>query len=122
MKIRILIEVIKNLFKKPITVRFPKESKVISENYRGEHSYDINKCISCGLCAKVCPNKAIGMIDVKNNGKIKKFPKIDMSKCSFCGLCQDICPTGALKLSTNLPHSTTDPLSLIKRPDKIIIK
>jgi len=107
--------VIKNLFRRPITIRFPNESNPVSKNYRGEHCYDINKCAGCGLCAKVCPNRAIEMVETTNKGKTKKHLEIDMSKCSFCGLCQDICPAGAIKLSTDIPSPTTNPLSLIKR-------
>lgn len=120
MKLGILVEVTKNLFKKPITIQFPKESKTISRDYRGEHRWDMSKCIGCGICANACPNRAIEMVEVRHAGKTKKYPNIDMGKCCFCGLCQDICPTSAIKLSANLPSPTADPSSLIKKPiDKI---
>jgi ech hydrogenase subunit F len=48
-----------NLLKKPMTVRFPQESIPIAEGYRGEQQYDIDKCISCGLCQDICPKDAI---------------------------------------------------------------
>ncbi|MCK4825899.1 NADH-quinone oxidoreductase subunit I [bacterium] len=119
MKLGMAAEVFKNMFKKPITVRFPAESIPIAEGYRGEHDYDINKCISCGLCARICPNKAIEMVEApkKYKNKYKKtYPKIDLGKCCFCGLCQDICPPGALKLTKNLFPATSDPGTVIKYP------
>jgi len=108
MKVDILKELVRNLFKKPMTIRFPDESKVIPENYRGEQDFDKSRCKGCGLCANMCPNKAIEMIDIKENGTMKKYPKIDLGKCCFCGLCQDICPESAIKLTRNIPKSTTD--------------
>jgi len=99
MKLKIVPRLLKNLIKKPMTVRFPNESIPIPEGYRGEHEYDKGKCISCGLCAKVCPNRAIEMVQSENG---RKYPVIDIGKCCFCGLCQDVCHTGALKLTKNL--------------------
>ena len=99
MKLKIIPRLLKNLFKKPMTVRFPKESIPIPNGYRGVHEYDKEKCISCGLCAGICPNMAIEMVQ---NEEGKSYPVIDIGKCCFCGLCQDVCPTGALKLTKNL--------------------
>jgi formate hydrogenlyase subunit 6/NADH:ubiquinone oxidoreductase subunit I len=119
MKLGIMTEMIRNMVRRPITVRFPRESKPVSENYRGEHVYHTDKCAGCGLCARVCPNRAIEMVDVEEEGKTVKRPKIDMSKCCFCGLCQDACLTGAIRLGSKIPDSVYDPSSLIKRPANI---
>jgi len=121
MKIGILSKILKNLFSKPMTVRFPHESIPIPDRYRGEHAYDIDKCISCGLCAKICPNRAIEMVEVSDKYKEKypkRYPKIDLGKCCFCGLCEDICPKDSLKLTKNVFLSTFDPKSVIKIPIK----
>lgn len=116
MGMRMIWEVIRNLFRRPITVRYPEEELEISKGYRGEHGFDVNKCKGCGLCARVCPNKAIDMVKYGKDGENNKHPRIDMSKCCYCGLCQDICPSGAIELTRKLPDSTSDPLSLIKTP------
>ena len=114
MKLQIITKLLKNLFKKPMTVQFPYESIPIPKGYRGEHQHNIDKCIGCGLCAKICPNKAIEMIEVKQqDGTIKKYPQIDLSKCCFCGLCQDVCPVKALILSKKIPSAVSDPRSII---------
>ena len=47
-------------------------------------------CIGCGECSKVCPAKAITMIDKK--------PSIDYKKCIRCFCCQEFCPIGAMKV------------------------
>lgn len=117
--LKTMIELLKNLFQKPMTVKFPDESIPIFEGYRGEHEFDIDKCRSCGLCANICPNKAIKMVKAQG-GYGKKYPKlypqIDLGKCCFCRLCQDVCPTKALKLTKNVFLSTFDSKELIKNP------
>lgn len=104
-----------NLFRRPMTIQFPHESIPIADGYRGKHHYDSSKCVSCKLCARVCPNKAIEMVPCSDDSE-KLYPKIDMSKCCFCGLCEDVCPTGALTLTQELPVATTDPDSLLLSP------
>jgi NADH-quinone oxidoreductase chain I len=119
MKLGVLPKLFKNLFSKPMTIRFPHESIPISEGYRGEQAYDMDKCNSCGLCAKICPNRAIEMVEASKEYKDmwpKTYPKIDIGKCCFCGLCGDICPKGAIRLTKNFFLSTFDPSNVIKYP------
>ncbi|RLI20928.1 hypothetical protein DRO47_04335, partial [Candidatus Bathyarchaeota archaeon] len=97
---------IKLLASKPITYNFPPETP-LSEGFRGRHLFDPQKCRSCGLCAKVCPNKAIELVEREGpspftSARVIRHPQIDYAKCSFCGLCVDVCPTGALQM-TNYP-------------------
>ncbi len=119
MKLGIIPKLFKNLVSKPMTVRFPHESIPIPDEYRGEHTFDMDKCISCRLCAKICPNMAIEMVEAPKEYKNKypkKYPKIDLGKCCFCGLCEDICPTDAIKLTKNFFLSTFDSSTVIKSP------
>jgi len=119
MKLGILPKLFQNLFSEPMTVRFPHESIPIPDGYRGEHAYDMDKCISCGLCAKICPNRAIEMVEAPKDYKDKypkTYPKIDLGKCCFCGLCEDICPKESIKLTKNFFLSTFDSSTVIKYP------
>jgi len=93
----LVTEAIKNLFKKPFTEEKNKEKDWF---IRGRISLDISKCTGCSLCEKVCPSKAIAMVE-DSRTKLKKSPVIDFSKCIFCGLCVDYCPTKALAFTKN---------------------
>ncbi len=47
----------------------------------------LEKCTGCGVCQKVCPNKAISMVEGK--------AEIDQARCLLDGKCLAVCPTGA---------------------------
>ncbi len=47
-----------------------------------------DSCVGCGECFRICPAKAITMMDNK--------PHIDSTKCIRCFCCQEFCPKGAL--------------------------
>ena len=55
---------------------------------------DLNICIGCGTCARICPELAIEMI--KKDTKLK--PKTDYNFCKGCGLCAEECPVKAIKM------------------------
>jgi ferredoxin-type protein NapH len=50
---------------------------------------DPERCVSCGLCQKVCPVLAIEHSEVEKR-------KVNMY-CSRCGACADACPKGAIR-------------------------
>jgi len=53
---------------------------------------DINKCVGCMECIKICQFGAI-----KFDEKTKKI-KIDTKKCYGCGICRSICKKNAITL------------------------
>ncbi len=60
---------------------------------------DMEKCIMCGRCVKVCDEvQGVGAIDFAYRGfKSKICPPYERPlDCEFCGQCVAVCPTGAL--------------------------
>ena len=77
------------------TVRYPEFVLALPEGYRGMIRWRRDVCISCSLCARVCPANAMKMYEVE--GEKKRYPGINYARCIFCGFCVDVCPTGALE-------------------------
>ncbi|GAB4173331.1 MAG: hypothetical protein Kow00108_08140 [Calditrichia bacterium] len=64
--------------------------------------FDLNKCILCGRCVRVCDEvvgaSALGLV---NRGFVTKIaPSLEKplqdTSCISCGLCVDTCPTGSI--------------------------
>jgi energy-converting hydrogenase B subunit L len=59
---------------------------------------DVDICIGCGVCSRVCPMKCITMKPLPERillreGQYKdKYPEIDSGQCMFCFQCHDNCP------------------------------
>ncbi len=64
---------------------------------------DIDKCISCGACARKCPTGAIFLPFAQ---AVPQAYMIDMSKCNRCGLCVKVCPRDAVDLDAVEKKST----------------
>jgi len=85
-----------------ITLLYPHEYIKLKQGYRGYIVLILDKCISCGSCARICPARAMKMVSVnvkdKKLNKVmkKKYPVINYNRCIFCGLCVDVCPAEAL--------------------------
>ena len=65
-------------------------SKILKAAVQPKPQAKEEDCIGCGECFKVCPAKAITMVDKK--------PSIDYNKCIRCFCCQEFCPIGAMKV------------------------
>lgn len=102
------------------TVQYPRESMPVPDNGRYRLHNEIDDCIVCDKCAKICPVDCIEIESIlapKEYGKTSdgsskrihaaKFD-IDMGKCCFCGLCTTVCPTECLTMTKAYDFSEFD--------------
>ena len=97
--------VMREMFKFDIhTVSYPEEKMPIGPRYRAIHEMkrlwesDVERCIGCGLCEKICISNCI-KIDTKideNSRKEVTDYTINLGRCIFCGYCAEVCPELAI--------------------------
>ena len=115
-----IIETVKAFSRKRFTVEFPEERESLPDNYRGMLRLDMETCISCAACERICPNKTITMVEVVTDKGIKKMPQIGIERCLFCALCEEVCPPKCLTLTKNYDvFVTSDKRSLMKEPEEL---
>lgn len=106
-------ELLAHLFRKPATSKYPFVKAEVPEGFRGKQIYDLNLCISCGLCSRDCPAKAIEMVEV--NGK--KRPLFHLDLCVFCYQCAESCPRNAIKSSAFFELAAINKSDLVVKPE-----
>lgn len=118
----VIIEVLKSLFKKPSTRKYPKEKVKPPKRFRGKITFDKKGCTACGLCRMICPTNAITLgrkIKVIKVGKIihkqimHPIESIDIGKCVSCGLCVEICPAKVISFTNEFELADKDRKKLI---------
>ena len=103
-----------------VTLQYPHEHLPLPDIGRYQLHNEMDDCIVCDKCAKICPVdcieiepiKATGIAGYASDGSAirlyaAKFD-IDMAKCMFCGLCTTVCPTECLTMSKEYDFSTFD--------------
>jgi formate hydrogenlyase subunit 6/NADH:ubiquinone oxidoreductase subunit I len=103
-----------------VTLQYPHEHLPLPDIGRYQLHNEMDDCIVCDKCAKICPVdcieiepiKATGIAGYASDGSAirlyaAKFD-IDMAKCCFCGLCTTVCPTECLTMSKEYDFSTFD--------------
>ena len=109
---------ISHIFTKPVTTKYPFVKPELPQDFRGRQVFDITLCVSCGLCSRDCPAKAIEMVEVDG----KRRPQFKLDLCIFCYQCAESCPRNAIKSSVFYELATTDKSSLVIKPQASVQK
>lgn len=125
----LLVDILKGLaltlrytYTRTYTEQYPTEKPKVAERYRGAPRLNNDPetgetlCISCDLCAEVCPEDLIVVTserDPETRKKVLIRYTFDTSRCLFCGLCQEICPTNAIELTQDFELATYDRKSML---------
>jgi len=103
-----------------VTLQYPKEKLPVPDHGRYQLHNEIDDCIVCDKCAKICPVNCIDIEPVRaveeigktSDGSSKRIHAakfdIDMGKCCFCGLCTTVCPTECLTMTSDYDFSEFD--------------
>ncbi len=106
------------------TVRYPREKISVPEVGRYQLHVEMDDCIVCDLCAKICPVDCIDIVAIKSvedigktsDGTTKRLHAakfgIDMGQCMFCGLCTVVCPTECIIMTDEYDRSFQEPENL----------
>jgi len=105
----IVLDVLKNLFSRAFTVKYPEKKPGLPERFKGKHIWEEKMCIYCFQCQAQCPTKAIHI------DKEKKTYTVDLGRCIFCGLCEEVCPTGAIRLGKKYELAVTKKENVVKK-------
>lgn len=130
-----LLIVLKYMFKRPVTIRYPEEKRKLPHRSRGRHyltkwNDGLERCVGCELCAIVCPSQAIYVKPAQNEPgeqhshgeRYASDFQINMLRCIFCGYCEEACPTGAIILGNEYELSAFSREELIYTKDMLTEK
>ncbi len=99
------------------TIEYPFESIPVPDHGRYQLHNEIEDCIVCDKCVKICPVDCIEIEPIRSaeafgkttDGTQKRIYAakfdIDMAKCCFCGLCTTVCPTECLTMTPEYDFS-----------------
>ncbi|HDI02278.1 MAG TPA: 4Fe-4S dicluster domain-containing protein [Ignisphaera sp.] len=87
-----------------VTVKYPFEEPLITNEFRGKIEIDPSKCTGCGACTRICPSKALSMVIEGNSVTIRYF----IGRCIFCGMCAEICPQNAITITREFELATDE--------------
>lgn len=81
-----------SLFKRPVTLLYPFETKPAPAGLKGHIAIDREQCILCGLCERSCTTNCLTV------NKAERFWQINRYQCVQCGYCITVCPKQCLSM------------------------
>ncbi len=119
----------KALFRPKFTRQYPEERWVPPPVFRGrpvlvvEDETGVERCVACGLCARVCPSLAIQVQAAETELDKERYPvlfEINMLRCIFCGFCEEVCPEEAIIMSKEFELTFADPKDAVFGKDRLL--
>jgi NADH-quinone oxidoreductase subunit I len=84
-----LLSAIGNLFRKPVTTKYPFEHTYKPDDYRGLIGFEESLCIWCRRCEAVCPP---GAIVFSQDMEGRQTYHYNRAVCIYCHECVRACP------------------------------
>ncbi|MBI5835718.1 MAG: NADH-quinone oxidoreductase subunit NuoI [Candidatus Eisenbacteria bacterium] len=123
----------REMFKKPITLKYPEERMPMFPRFRGRHHLQryangLERCVACKLCSAACPADAIFIEAAENKPgnrvspgeRYAKVYEINMLRCIFCGYCEEACPEDAIVLGKEYEFAEYSRAAMIYTKDKLL--
>lgn len=114
-------------FKPSVTIQYPEQRYETSESFRGRpvlvQEDGRERCVACGLCARVCPALAIEVQAAETELNKERYPEkfeINMVRCIFCGFCEEVCPEEAIVMSKEYELAFTSQKEALFGKDKLL--
>jgi NADH-quinone oxidoreductase subunit I len=101
-----MVLTMRQIFRPKFTRQYPEERWNPPASFRGRpvlvEEQGVERCVACGLCARVCPALAIEVQASETELEKERYPvkfEINMLRCIFCGFCEEACPEEAIIMS-----------------------
>jgi len=93
----LLPDLMRTLFTRRSTVRYPFGPLELPSYFRGRVVVDAEQCRGCGACVRDCPSTGLRLRrDGQGGYRLLHYPDC----CANCGQCEASCPTDALHLAS----------------------
>lgn len=119
---------VRQIFRPKFTRQYPEEKWQPSGSYRGRpvlvEEDSEERCVACGLCARVCPALAIEVAADETDREKERYPKkfeINMLRCIFCGFCEEVCPEEAIVMSDEYEMTFSNQEEGIYGKDRLLV-
>jgi len=123
-----MVLTLKHFFRPKFTRQYPEERWNPPPSFRGRpvlvEEHGVERCVACGLCARVCPALAIDVQASETELEKERYPvrfEINMLRCIFCGFCEEACPEEAIIMSDEYELVFSRPEEAIFGKDRLLM-